>query len=408
MIDLAARDAADPLAHFREQFALPAGVIYLDGNSLGALPKAAPSRIAEVVEREWGDGLIASWNDAEWVTAPRRIGDKIARLIGARSAEVVACDSTSVNIFKALAAAVSLNSGRKTVLSETGNFPTDLYMMQGLDRLSGGRIVAKAVEPDAVIDAIDADTAVVLLTHVHYKTGAMRDMAATTAAIHAKGALAIWDLSHSVGAMPLHLTDAEADFAVGCGYKFLNGGPGAPAFLFVAGRHQADALPALSGWFGHSAPFAFRDEYEAAPGIERFLTGTPPIIGLAGLEVGVDLMEQADLSQIRAKSLSLAEVFEHGMEPLVQRFGFTAAGPGDPAMRGSHISYRHEHGYAIMQALKARGVIGDFRDPDVMRFGLTPLYLSHADIARAVAILAEVMETGAWDRAEYRVRAAVT
>jgi len=208
--------------------------------------------------------------------------------------------------------------------------------------------------------------------------------------------------------MPLHLTDVEADFAVGCGYKFLNGGPGAPAFIFVAGRHQADALPALSGWFGHSAPFAFRDEYEAAPGIERFLTGTPPVIGLAGLEVGVDLMALADLSQIRAKSLSLADVFAERMGPLVQRFGFAAIGPDDHAERGSHISYRHNDGYAIMQALKARGVIGDFRDPDVMRFGLTPLYLSHADIARAVAILAEVMETNAWDRAEYHVRAAVT
>ncbi|WP_095011739.1 kynureninase [Tsuneonella mangrovi] len=408
MIHPAALDAADPLAHFRERFALPEGTIYLDGNSLGALPKATPTAIAAVVEREWGEGLIGSWNDADWVRAPQRIGDKIAGLIGADEGEVVACDSTSVNIFKALAAALSLRSGRATLLSETGNFPTDLYMMHGLERLSGGATKARAVSPEDVLDAIDSDTAAVLLTHVHYKSGAMRDMAATTNAIQEKGALTIWDLSHSTGAVPLDLNGANADFAVGCGYKFLNGGPGAPAFIFVAKRHQAAALPALSGWFGHAAPFAFRDDYEAAPGIERFLAGTPSIVGLAGLECGIDLMREADIVAIRAKSLSLAALFEERMAQLAKAYGFERIGPDDPTKRGSHVSYRHPEAYAIVQALKVRGVVGDFRDPDVMRFGITPLYLSHADIARAVAILGEVMQSGAWDCADYKVRAAVT
>jgi kynureninase len=405
-MDAAALDAADPLALFRERFALPAGTIYLDGNSLGALPVATPAQIAEVVAREWGEGLIGSWNDAGWVDAPRRIGDKIGSLLGAAAGQVVACDSTSVNVYKALAAAASLRPGRHALLSETGNFPTDLYMMQGLAALSGTR--ARAVPPDAVIDAIDDDTAVVLLTQVHYKTGAMRDMAATTAAIHAKGALAIWDLSHSAGAVAVDLDSAQADFAVGCGYKFLNGGPGAPAYIYVARRHQAAALPALSGWFGHAAPFAFRDEYEAAPGIEKFLAGTPPVLGLAALEVGLNLMLEADIAQLRAKSLSLAATFREAMAPLCAQHGFTWVGPDDLAARGSQVAYAHPEGYAIVQALKARGVIGDFRDPDIARFGLTPLYTTHAEIVRAVDILAEIMAARAWDRPEYKVRSAVT
>ncbi|WP_120716449.1 kynureninase [Tsuneonella amylolytica] len=405
-LDAPQLDATDPLAAFRRRFALPDGTIYLDGNSLGALPAATPARLAEVVGREWGEGLIASWNDAAWVEAPRRIGDKIARIVGAGEGEVVVCDSTSVNIFKALAAAASLRPDRTVLLSETGNFPTDLYMMQGLSALTG--VEAKAVAPGDVLDAVDDDTAAVLLTQVHYKTGAMRDMAAVTAAIQAKGAVAIWDLSHSVGAVPLDLEGANADFAVGCGYKFLNGGPGAPAFIYVAKRHQHSALPALSGWFGHTAPFAFRDDYEAAPGIERFLAGTPPVLGLAALEVGVDLMLEADMAGLRAKSLSLATVFREAMEPLCREYGFAWVGPADLAARGSHVAYAHPEGYAIVQALKARRVVGDFRDPDILRFGLTPLYTTHAEVARAVDILADIMAAGAWDRSEYKVRSAVT
>jgi kynureninase len=408
MDELAALDSADPLAHFRDRFALPAGSIYLDGNSLGALPKATQARIAEVVAREWGEGLISSWNDAHWVEAPRRIGDKIARLIGAQAGEVVACDSTSVNVFKALAAALSLRPGRNVLLSESGNFPTDLYMMQGLAALVGDRAAVRTAAPDAVLEVVDDTVAAVLLTQVHYKTGAMRDMAATTAAIHAKGALAIWDLSHSAGAVPVDLGAAKADFAVGCGYKFLNGGPGAPAFIFAARHHQGAALPALSGWFGHSAPFAFRDEYEAAPGIERFLAGTPPVLGLAALEVGVDLMLEVSMETLRAKSLSLAALFRKAMEPLCRDNGFAWIGPDDLARRGSQVAFTHPDGYAIVQALKARGVVGDFRDPDVLRFGLTPLYTSHREIAQAVDILAGIMAAREWDRPEHKVRSAVT
>jgi kynureninase len=406
MTDPATLDAADPLAHFRERFALPAGTIYLDGNSLGARPNAAAHRIAEVVEEEWGEGLIGSWNAADWVGAPRRIGDKIARLIGADAGEVIACDSTSINVFKALCAALSLNPGRKVILSERGNFPTDLYMMQGLAGLTG--VEARTVEPDEVEAALDTQVAVLLLTQVHYKTGAMRDMAAVTRRAHEAGALAIWDLSHSAGAVPVDLNAANADFAIGCGYKFLNGGPGAPAYIFVAARHQATAQPALSGWFGHAAPFAFSDDYRPAPGIERFLCGTPPVLGLAGLECGVDLMLESDMEAVRAKSLSLARLFAERMAPVCAEHDFELAGPSAAEARGSQISYRHPEGYPIIQALKARGVIGDFRDPDVLRFGLTPLYLSHAEVARAVEIIGEVMASGAWDRPEHKVRSAVT
>ena len=401
-------DTDDPLARFRDRFALPKGVIYLDGNSLGALPKSTPGRLAATIAEEWGEGLITSWNAAGWVAAPQRIGDKIARLIGAGDGEVIACDSTSINVFKLLTAALSLQLGRTTILSESGNFPTDVYMMQGLETLTGGRVGAKLVAPEAIDDAIDDDVAVLLLTQVHYKTGRMRDLAATTARAHVAGALVVWDLSHSAGAVPVDLTAANADFAVGCGYKYLNGGPGAPAWLYVARRHQNRVTPALSGWFGHAAPFDFVDEYRPAAGITRFLCGTPPVIGLTALECGVDLLLEADMAAVRAKSLALAERFAARMQPLCGRHGFTLVSPADPGQRGSQIAYAHPEGYAIMQALIARGVIGDFRAPDILRFGLTPLYLRFGDVDRAVAILAEIMDADAWDRPEYKVRAAVT
>ncbi|MGX7952891.1 kynureninase [Tsuneonella sp. HG249] len=401
-------DAADPLRGFRKRFMLPEGVIYLDGNSLGCLPKEAPSRLAEVVTREWGEGLIGAWNNAGWVDTPQRVGDKIASLIGAGPGEVVACDSTSVNVFKALCAALSVNPGRSTILSERGNFPTDVYMMQGLEALTGRQVTAQLVEPGKIETAIGADTAVVLLTQVHYRTGRIRDMAATTAAAHAKGALVIWDLSHSAAAIPVDLTGASADFAVGCGYKFLNGGPGAPGYIFVAKRHQSAAQPALAGWFGHARPFDFEEAYTPADGIKRFLVGTPPILGLAALEVGVDLFLEADMAAVRAKSIALGQLFVERMERLCREHGFVLASPADPAERGSQISYSHPEAYPIVQALIARGVVGDFRSPDVLRFGLTPLYTSYADVAAAVETLAEVMAARAWDRAEFRVRAAVT
>lgn len=405
---IAELDAADSLAGFRSRFALPEGVIYLDGNSLGARPVATAARISDAVESEWGDGLITSWLGADWVNAPRRVGDKIARLIGANTGEVIACDSTSVNIFKTLCAALSLNPTRSIILSEKTNFPTDVYMMQGIQAFTGNMIKALTVDPDRLIDAIDETVAVVLLTQVHYKSGRIRDMAEVTRKAHEKGALIIWDLSHSAGAIAVDLNACNADFAVGCGYKYLNGGPGAPAFLFAANRHHKAALPVLSGWFGHNAPFDFTEDYDPDPGISRFLCGTPPVLGLTALECGIDLFLEADMAAIRAKSQALGRLFVAAMEPLVQQYGFALASPTDPDQRGSQISYTHEQGYAIMQALKARGVIGDFRAPDVLRFGLTPLYTSYANVTRAVDILADVMAARAWDRAEFLKRAAVT
>jgi kynureninase len=401
-------DAADPLAAFRDRFALPEDVIYLDGNSLGARPKAVEDRLLETIRGEWGEGLITSWNKAGWIGLPQRIGDKIARLIGAGQGEVIACDSTSINIFKALCAALSLSPDRDVILSEQGNFPTDVYIMQGIEALTGRKVRARLVPPDEIEDAIDEHVAAVLLTQVHYKTGRMRDMGRLSMAARRAGATIIWDLSHSVGAIPVDLTSAKADFAVGCGYKYLNGGPGAPGFLYVAKRHQERVTPALTGWFGHAAPFAFEDRYEPAPGIARFLVGTPPVLGLAALEVGVDLFLEADMAQVRAKSISLSQLFVELMAPLCKRWNFALASPTDPAERGSQVSYRHAHGYAIMQALIARGVIGDFRAPDILRFGFTPLYTTHGEVAAAVDRLDTVMRQAEWDRPEHNVRAAVT
>lgn len=409
MTDFRARaavlDAADPLAHWRDAFVLRDELVYLDGNSLGALPRATAARLAETVCQQWGEGLISSWLDADWIGAPRRIGDKIASLLGASPGEIIAADSTSVNIFKALTAALSLRPDRRVILTETGNFPTDFYMMQGLARLSGVKIVA--VTPETLIDHIDAGVAVLLLTQVHYKTGAVHDMAALTRLAQAQGALVIWDLSHSAGAITVDLNAANADFAVGCGYKFLNGGPGAPGFLFAAVRHHA-ATPALTGWFGHAKPFAFEDNFDPAPGIDRFQCGTPPILGLAALESGVDLMAQVDSVARDAKTHALANLFIEAMATLCAAHGFALISPRDPARRGAHVSFAHREGYAMMQALKARDIIGDFRPPDIMRFGLTPLYLRFVDVVTAVETLDDICRSRAWDQPEYRVRAAVT
>ncbi|WP_373487255.1 kynureninase [Blastomonas sp.] len=404
---IVARDAADPLASFREAFQLRDGLIYLDGNSLGALPRATVARMDEAVHDAWGQGLITSWLGADWVGAPARVGDKIARLIGGLPGEVIAADSTSINLFKALAAALSLRPDRSVILSESGNFPTDLYMIEGIERFSGGRVRSEIVDPADVLGRLDEDVAVLLLTQVHYKTGRIRDMATINRMAHDKGVLVVWDLSHSAGAIGVDLTASGCDFAVGCGYKFLNGGPGSPAFIYVARRHQL-ATPVLSGWFGHARPFAFEDGYDPAGGIERFLCGTPPILGLVALESGVDLHLQADMATIREKSLQLGALFCELMEARCADFGFELVSPRDANQRGSHISYAHVHGYEIMQALKAADVIGDFRTPDVLRFGITPLYLRHRDIYDAVERLREICLTRAWDRPEYRERAAVT
>ena len=400
-------DAADPLRGFRDRFALPDGVIYLDGNSLGALPRATAPRLAELVRAEWGRDLITSWNKHGWIDLPVRVGDKIARLIGAAPGEVVVADSTSVSLFKLLSAALDLVPGRTVVLSDRGNFPTDLYIAQGLVAARGGDFSLRVVDETAVVDAIDPRTAVVMLTQVNYRSGRLHDLAAVTAAARRAGAVMLWDLSHSAGAMPIALDAVGADLAVGCGYKYLNGGPGAPAFLYIARRHQARVRPPLSGWMGHEAPFAFDLDYRPAAGIARNLCGTPPILSLAALEVGVDLMLEADLAQVRAKSMALGARFAELVEARCPG-AFALASPRDPVERGSQICLRHAHGYAIVQALIARGVIGDFRAPDILRFGFAPLYLRYVDVWDAVEQLADIMATGAWDAPQFRTRAAVT
>jgi len=407
LAEIADLDAHDPLRHFRDEFQLRDGLIYVDGNSLGALPRATASRVAAAVTNEWGEGLITSWLGAEWSTAPRRIGDKIASILGARPGEIIAADSTSVNIFKALTAAISLRPDRTVILSESTNFPTDVYMMQGIEAFSGGRLRAVTADPEAVEGRLDENVAVLLLTQVHYKSGRVRDMAEVTRRAHEKGVLVVWDLSHSAGAIEVDLNGAKADFAIGCGYKFLNGGPGAPAFIFVAERHQS-ATPVLSGWFGHASPFTFEENYRPADGISRFMCGTPQVLGLTALECGVDLMLRADMRELRRKSVRLGQLFVERMELRCAEFGFRLVSPADPELRGSQISYAHPNGYEIVQALKEREVIGDFRAPDVLRFGLTPLYLRFADIVETVERLRDVCLTRAWDKAEYRERAAVT
>lgn len=397
-------DAADPLAEYRECFKLPENVIYLDGNSLGALPKRTLEGVSRVLEAEWGGGLIRSWNDAGWFEAPARIGAKIAPLIGAGPNEVIACDSTSVNLFKLIAAALAMRPGRKVVLSEPGNFPTDLYMIAGLE--AQGLAERRLAERDKLAEALDGDVALLMLTHAHYKTGALHDMAALTRAAHEAGALVLWDLSHSTGALPVDLNGSGADFAVGCGYKYLCGGPGAPAFAFVAERHQASLQQPLTGWFGHAAPFAFSDDYAGAPGIDRLQCGTPPILGLAALEIGVDLIAEIGVARLYEKSQALSSFF---LECLGQhRVSLELVSPPRCDERGSQLSFRHDNAYAICQALIARGVIGDFRDPDILRLGFAPAYLTFADMAAAARHLAEVLDSGEWQRPEFNKRAAVT
>ncbi len=410
--DCEARDRADPLAPFRERFVLPPGIVYLDGNSLGALPKAATARLKQAAEGEWGRDLIKSWNLHRWIDLPQRAGAKIARLVGAEAGEVVVADSTSVNLFKLLAAAVRLRPGRRVILSEPGNFPTDLYVAQGLIEMLGGKHELKLVPGERIVDAIDdaalgAEVAVVSLTHVNYKSGRIHDMAAVTGKAQAAGALMLWDLAHSAGALPVDLNAAKADLAVGCGYKYLNGGPGAPAFLFVAGRHQDAIRPPLSGWMGHAHPFAFDVEYEPAAGIARNLCGTPPILSMSALDAALDVMLEADMSAIRAKSLALGDLFLALVEQQCAKHGL-ANGSAPRHERGSQVGLLHPEGYAIMQALVARGVIGDFRAPDMLRFGFAPLYNRYVDVWDAVAALKAVMDERAWDTPKFKTRAAVT
>ena len=382
-------------------------MIYLDGNSLGALPRATPARVAEVVGSQWGEDLIRSWNTAGWIEAPARVGARIAALVGARPHEVTVADSTSVNLFKLLAAAMADRPNRGTILTEAGGFPTDLYVAQGLAAFAP-HLQVRAVPRGEIVRALDERVGVLMLTHVHYKTGEAFDMAALTRAAQASGALALWDLSHSTGALAVDLAAAGADLAVGCGYKYLNGGPGAPAYLYVAERHQHRLRSPLSGWMGHAAPFEFGDDYRPAHGLARFLCGTPPILSLAALEVGVELMLEADLGALFAKSQALCSLFVDLVETRCAGHGLELATPRDPAARGAHVSFRHPDGYALVQALIARGVIGDFRAPDILRFGFPGLYVGYEDVWTAVDILREVLGSGAWRDDRFQVRAAVT
>ncbi len=406
--DLEALDRADSLRDFRDRFAIPEGVIYLDGNSLGALPRETSERVRKVIEDQWGRDLIRSWNAHGWIDLQQRIGAKIGRLIGAGEGETVVADSTSVNLYKMLAAALELRPGRRVIVSETSNFPTDLYIAQGLLRQLGCAHTLQLAAPEDVEAAITDDVAVVMLTHVNYRTGRMYDMQRMTERAHAHGAIMLWDLSHSAGAVPVDLSGANADLAVGCGYKYLNGGPGAPAYLYVARRHQSRISPALSGWLGHESPFAFERSYRPANGIERFIVGAPPILGLTALEVGVDLMLEAPMSAVRAKSLQLTELFDALVTQEIGAEILALVSPREPEMRGSQLCYAHESGWPIMRALIDRGVIGDFRAPDILRFGFTPLYLSYLDVWNAVATLEAILTERAWDKPRYHERALVT
>jgi len=391
----------------RAQFHLPEGVTYLDGNSLGPMPKAAAARVARTVTEEWGEMLIGGWNAAGWMAQPDRLGDRIGRLIGAEPGHVTVGDTLSVKVYQALAAALALApEGRKVVLSDTGNFPTDLYMAEGLLRALGRGHELVTVAPEDVAGRIGPDVAVLMLTEVDYRTGRRHDMATLTAQAHAAGALTVWDLAHSAGAIEVDLAGAGADFAAGCTYKYLNAGPGAPAFVYVAPRHADRAEATLQGWLGHAAPFAFEPAYRAAPGVARMRVGTPPVLQMAALEAALDVWDRVDMADLRARSVALSERFVAGVEAACP--DLVLVSPREAARRGSQVSFRFAEGYAAMQAAIARGVVGDFRAPDIMRFGITPLYLSEADIDRAVAVLSDVMDSAAWDRPEYRARAAVT
>ncbi|WP_170788350.1 kynureninase [Ruegeria lacuscaerulensis] len=390
----------------KAMFDLPKGVVYLDGNSLGPLPRAAGDRVNDMLVKEWGQMLITGWNKAGWMGLPVALGDRIGRLIGAEPGAVVTGDTLSIKVYQAVASALELRPDRKVVLSDSGNFPSDLYMVDGLLRSLGPDYELRVVAPEDVADNITEDVAVLMLTEVDYRSGRMHDMKALSELAHANGAITVWDLAHSAGAIPVDLSGCNADFAVGCTYKYLNGGPGAPAFIYVAPRLADRVRPALSGWLGHEAPFAFDLDYRPGGGIERMRVGTPPIIQMTALSAAMDIWDMADMADVRAKSVELTELFIARVEATCPEL--VLASPRDPNQRGSQVSFRFTEGYAAMQALIARGVIGDFRAPDIMRFGFTPLYIDKQDVARAVEILADIMTNRLWDTPEYKQRQRVT
>ena len=407
-VDVAALDRTDVLATVRDRFLIPPNLIYPDGNSLGVLPKHVPERLERAVRIEWGMDLIRSWNKNDWIDLPVRVGAQIANLIGAHADEVIAADSTSINVFKVMLAALKLRPDRHVIVSVIDNFPTDLYIVQGINDLLSGRYELRFVARDQLEASIDDTVAVVLLTEVDYRTGELYDMARVTKLTHDHGAIAVWDLAHSAGAFPVDLEGCQVDFAVGCGYKYLNGGPGAPAFLYVARRHQANAATFLAGWMGHSAPFAFTAEYTPSADLRRMTVGTPSVLGMIALEASLEVFDHVSMRDVRAKSVALTDLFIDLMRPLCLEFGFVLVSPADAARRGSQVSYAHEHGYEIMQALIASDVIGDFRAPNIVRFGFTPLYLRFEDVLNAVARLEAIMRDARWRNPEFQARSKVT
>ncbi len=387
-------------------FHLPEGMIYLDGNSLGPLPKTAAARVAQCVTDEWGEKLITGWNKAGWMAQPTDLGDRVGRLIGAEPGHVVLGDTLSIKVYQALAAAVDLVPDRRVILTDSGNFPSDIYMAEGLIKSLDRGFELRVVAPEDVAAHITEEVAVLMLTQVDYRTGRLHDMAALTAAAHGVGAVTVWDLAHTAGALPVDVAGCQADFAVGCTYKYLNAGPGAPAFIYVAPRHVAGCQPALSGWLGHEAPFAFDLDYRPGTGIERMRVGTPPVLQMAALDAAMEIWDQVDMQALRAASIALSEQFIAGVEAACPML--TLASPRDPGSRGSQVSFRFEQGYAAMQACIARNVIGDFRAPDIMRFGFTPLFIDAGDVDHAITVVADVMQNRLWDDPVYQQRSRVT
>ena len=390
----------------KDRFILPDGMIYLDGNSLGPVPRSVPAAVSRVVEGEWGQHLIKGWNVDGWMAQPMRVGNLVAGLLGAPKDSITMGDTLSIKVFQALAASLKMRPDRKVILSDSGNFPSDLYMAEGLIDLLGQQHELRIVAPEEVEGAMAEDVAVAMITQVDYRTGRMHDMAAVTRAAHDAGAVMLWDLAHSAGAVPVDLAGSGCEFAVGCTYKYLNGGPGAPAFIYVRPDLVGSAMPALSGWLGHQAPFAFEASYRPASDIERFRVGTPPVIQMTALEAALEVWRDIDMADVRRASLHLSEVFIAEVEATCP--DLTLVSPRDGARRGSQVSFAFEHGYAAMQALIARDVIGDFRAPDIMRFGFTPLYIDEADVRRAAHILADVLENRLWDDPAYRKTNRVT
>lgn len=400
-------DASDRLSHLRDEFILPSDVIYLDGMSLGALPSTAEMSVSRVVDEEWGRGLIRSWNDANWIEAPQRIAGKIAPLIGAASDEVIVADSTSVNLFKLLVAALRNRNDRRVILMERESFPTDIYVARGVESLRPD-VELRLVPSGKLQSELNSEVAVLLLTHVDFKTGNMHDMADLTRRAHDVGAMVLWDLSHSTGAVPLELSEWQVDLAVGCGYKYLNGGPGAPSFMFAARRHHSTLDQPITAWMGHDQPFEFSLDYVPASGVRRLLSGTPPILSLAAMEAGLSVWERVDIDLVREKSITLSQSFLRIVETQLGSSEIALASSRAPERRGSHLAFHHPNAYEVIQALIARGVIGDYREPDLMRFGFTPLYTRFADVWDAAVSLVDVIKRKEWDQTQFRQRSAVT